>query len=530
MLVQMQTSIINSASSAIRVELIQNESKTEVDGPQTHFHADVIKRVKQNILTVKDHFSSFQDAILIESETARDLCDGIIVLTSGIRRPSQIYISVDNSPGFKSLITNPPKELDKLKITLIKTDDLNKNANAVIDKGCQELESEIKQLEPEGGRLTNAVLKQAVLNLNSKLRRRGNISAFEINCARDQVTGENLSLNDNLLRENQINKRKEMHKEISKGNSVEVGDTVKLKNQSDKHKADDIFIVTSKHDDEVGVQKLLHPLSKAPPKFMGKIHNTKQKLLHTVHRPMHPKVEGRESSSKSASNCPKEKVKQKLSWTPINPKFFNDDDDDESDDDNSKTESNTEEIPRDQASDSDTSRSSDNLEWDDSPEQYQLDGSLNEEFEETIRPRRLFSDTKSSAADDDLTSEDLNDDEVFERDAFATPPSAPKLTRSNAMRKEKPVTIDPDSEPRVTRRMFLDPTSPYNVNLNARQNLANVLDPRAPIIPEVVELGPRVQNLNLALEHVGQGTQRRSARVGTKDPVNYKKLHNEGRQ
>ena len=120
-------------------EVIQNESKTEVDGPQTHFHADVIKRVKQNILTVKDHFSSFQDAILIESETARDLCDGIIVLTSGIRRPSQIYISMDNSPGFKSLITNPPKELDKLKITLIKTDDLNKNANAVIDKGCQVL-------------------------------------------------------------------------------------------------------------------------------------------------------------------------------------------------------------------------------------------------------------------------------------------------------------------------------------------------------------------------------------------------------
>ena len=127
------------------------------------------------------------------------------------------------------------------------------------------------------------------------------------------------------------------------------------------------------------------------------------KLLHTVHRPMHPKVEGRESASKSASNGPKEKVKQKLPWTPINPKFFNDDDDDESDDDNSKTESNTEEIPRGQASDSDTSQSSDNLEWDDSPEQDQLDGSRNEEFEETIRPRRLFSDAESSAANDDLT-------------------------------------------------------------------------------------------------------------------------------
>ena len=92
------------------------------------------------------------------------------------------------------------------------------------------------------------------------------------------------------------------------------------------------------------------------------------------------------------------------------------------------------------------------------------------------------------------------------------------------------MTNDPDSEPRVTRRMLSDPTSPYNVNLNARQNLANVLDPRAPIIPEVVELGPRVQNLDLALEHIGHDNKRRSARVGAKIPKDYKKLHNEGRQ
>ena len=88
-----------------------------------------------------------------------------------------------------------------------------------------------------------------------------------------------------------------MQKEIAEKNTVEVGDTVKVKNQSDKHKADDIFIVTSKHDDKVGVQKLLHPLCEAPPKFMGKVHNTKQKLLHTVHRPTLPKSERNESVS-----------------------------------------------------------------------------------------------------------------------------------------------------------------------------------------------------------------------------------------
>ena len=89
-----------------------------------------------------------------------------------------------------------------------------KTLNAVIDKGCQELENEIKQLEPEGNKLTNSTLKQATLNLNSKLRRRGNISAFEINSSRDQNTGHNLSLDDQKLRINQINKRREMHKNV----------------------------------------------------------------------------------------------------------------------------------------------------------------------------------------------------------------------------------------------------------------------------------------------------------------------------
>ena len=78
--------------------------------------------------------------------------------------------------------------------------------------------------------------------------------------------------------------------------------------------------------------------------------------------------------------------------------------------------------------------------------------------------------------------------------------------------------------------MLSNPTSPFNIDLDARQNLAHVLDPQAPIIPEVVELGPRVQNLDLALNSVHQEIRRRSARVKDKAPMDYQKLHNEGRQ
>ena len=49
------------------------ESKTEVHHPHQFFHVDVIRRAKQNILLLVDHFSNFQTAKLISSEKAEDL-------------------------------------------------------------------------------------------------------------------------------------------------------------------------------------------------------------------------------------------------------------------------------------------------------------------------------------------------------------------------------------------------------------------------------------------------------------------------
>ena len=58
---------------------IPSQTKTVVDGPATHFHADVIKRAGQIILTIRDHFSSLQDAIIIESEKSQVLKNGLIM-------------------------------------------------------------------------------------------------------------------------------------------------------------------------------------------------------------------------------------------------------------------------------------------------------------------------------------------------------------------------------------------------------------------------------------------------------------------
>ena len=522
-------------------EVIVNETQTEVKGPQTHFHADVVKRASQNILTIKDHFSSYQDAMLIQSEKAQDLKEGLIMLTSSIRRPSDIFISVDNSPGFKSLINSTDKDLMKLKINLVKTDEINKNANAVIDKGCQELEEELKRLDPECVKINSATLKLAILNLNSKLRRRGNISAYEINTARDQNTGDNMNLDDDSLRSDQKEKRTDARK--AKDKDINVGDTVTTTNKSDKHKANDMFIVTAKENDKVSVQKILHPLSNNPAKIMSKVYTTQAKHLTTIHRPETPDFADTESDDDKSFDAP---IKQISHWSPIDQRFFQNDDSDDDSQENVRIvagdhmnddENNNEEVDV----VAEPVNNDNELQWDSSPEQLALGhyrqsssseahSADNTILENVLQPRQLFEETDDEVNydDDELTS-DTEDDEVFASNVFQTPPTAPRLRRSNAFRKKKPKA---SSEPRITRNMLnsddprislSNPTSPSEVVLDRAQNLNRVLNPRVPILPELVNLGPQVQVLDQALN------QRRSERNRNKGKVDYKKLNEEGR-
>ena len=83
-----------------------------------------------------------------------------------------------------------------------------------------------------------------------------------MNTARDQNTGANFNLNDKTICEQQIDKRKDK-KTKSSLTTINIGDTLRLRNTNDKHKASDVYVVTRKdNEDRVGVQKLLHPLRK----------------------------------------------------------------------------------------------------------------------------------------------------------------------------------------------------------------------------------------------------------------------------
>ena len=180
-----------------------------------------------------------------------------------------------------------------------------------------------------------------------------------------------------------------------------------------------------------------------------------------------------------------------------------------------------------------------NLQWDSSPEQLALghvrrSSSETESFDNTIlenavQPRLLFEETDDEVNYDDELTSDTDDDEVFASNVFQTPPTAPRLHRSNAIRRKRPKA---SSEPRITRNMlnsndsrisFSNPASPSEVVLDRVQNLNRVLNPRVPILPELVNIGPQVQVLDRAL------TTRRSERNRNREKIDYKKLHEEGR-
>ena len=299
-------------------------TKTQANVPGTHFHADVIRRQSQYILTVRDHFSSLTAAKIIRAENNKELKNGIIDLIQPIRLAGAVLIRVDNATGFKPLLQNKDYDLEKLKITLEATDHFNKNANAVIDKACFEIEQELKRIEPDGRPISNTTLNQAVSMLNQRLRRKGNISAYEIHFNRDMFQGTNLNLNYDELRRDQLENRKVQNEKLNAQkekipNNVNIGDTVIVRNESNKHAAKDIYIITDKEKQSVSMQKIIHPHDKEAISIRSKVYQTDYSRVKTV------------KSSQLQHSCQRttDTTIKKPNWNPIQAKFYEDSDEDE---------------------------------------------------------------------------------------------------------------------------------------------------------------------------------------------------------
>ena len=254
---------------------------TEVNHPGQYFHADIIRRERQKIFILRDNFSSLTAAMLIPSEQAEDLKEAIINLTSPIRMASSITVRVDAAMGFQALTTH--QDLKQLGIDLQIGDSHNKNSNAVVDKACAELETEINKLQPAAGLITLATLAQAVLFVNQLIRRKDKLTATEIHFARDRITGENIIINDQQIRQSQLHTR-QLPATDETVPSINTGDTVVTINKPQKHHIKDLYLVTSTNNKNITMQKIATNNTNNIV-LQPKVHTTSPKLLQPVHQP-----------------------------------------------------------------------------------------------------------------------------------------------------------------------------------------------------------------------------------------------------
>ena len=302
--------------------IVPHYTKDDSHVPGINFHADIIKRRTQCILTIRDNFSSYTVAKIVKSEQNKDLKQGIIDLLTPIKLAGNIIVKVDNAPGFKPILDGKDQDLNKLGILVIATDAFNINENSVVDRACQELEKEIVRLEPDGRQISNTTLQIAVKLLNSKLRRNGRITAFEIYFNRDLKSGDNLNLDYQKLKDQQTairdyhNIKHNVKVKLPLINSPKTGDIVTVKTQKcDKHRAKDIYMVTSENNDNVKIQRVIHSFSNAP-SVRSKIYTTTKDRLYTVKNNLHYNLRPRKPILKTSTE-----------WNPIREYQDSDDED-----------------------------------------------------------------------------------------------------------------------------------------------------------------------------------------------------------
>ena len=219
-----------------------------------------MRRAKQKIVVIRDQFSSYTSAQFTQSESHNDLKEAIIALVTPIRHPGHIVIRTDQASGLKKIAEM--KLLESANITIELGHDFNKNSNAVVDKAIQELQREITVIHPGENPIDSIILSKAVLNLNDRLRRTGNLSARNIMFSRDDKLNTNLNIQDHKLAETQLQDRQSANDRKNATNidieNVEMGDTVMLRQNPKKHNIRDTFVVTNNAENNLTLRKISH--------------------------------------------------------------------------------------------------------------------------------------------------------------------------------------------------------------------------------------------------------------------------------
>ncbi len=229
------------------------------------FATDVMRRCKQMILVLRETVSSYTLSCFIRSEKHDDLVHGILSLAASVRPlgDQPMVMRTDNAPGFQTMAQNPVLAQKNIRIELGRVKNINKNP--VAERAIEELGREILHIAPDGGAISELTLALATANLNSRIRKCG-LSAREVWTQRDQVSGEQLPIQDRELILEQHNARQQNHhpsaisKSHGKGKnsnneSFRVGDLVYLIDDRTKTKAREKYMIVQISSDRCTVRK-----------------------------------------------------------------------------------------------------------------------------------------------------------------------------------------------------------------------------------------------------------------------------------
>ena len=252
--------------------------------PGSHMNLDLMRRAGQYVVVNCDRFSNFATATLVDNETRDMLVAAILSVVTPIRHAAQVEVRTDRATALQSLANRPHKQLEENGITVVLGDHANKNSNCSVDKTIQELEEELKKIDPESRKLTSGELCRAVTNLNNRIRGHG-LSASQVHFSRDQHTGQNLNLRDTTFQE--LRQARQGHNPSAAKSKAPAaakphqpsifkpGDITYIKGEGTKHTSRDPLVVTKVEGDQLTVQKML----RSTPNHEGAPRITSQKLV-----------------------------------------------------------------------------------------------------------------------------------------------------------------------------------------------------------------------------------------------------------
>ena len=295
---------------------------TSAEHPGTHFGVDVMRRAKQKVLIARDQFSSFVTASFITDETKNTLRDAVIKIIDPIRTRGPVVVRTDNAAAFKSLATKD-EQLENLGITIELSDPANKNGNACVDRAISEIIDEIKKVIPTEQPISQSILSQAILQLNSKIRRSGKLSASEILFSRDQMNNQNLTLKDHSLQHDQKKTRdlandRHNSKVVQRTENIKQGDFVQVRDNPKKHQSRDTYLVVEVNDtdDKIEAKRIINVHTDKKAMIRKKQYSFKKQTIEAVKK---------STLSRGFSKIYKPRTVSLSNWTPFKHGISSDD-------------------------------------------------------------------------------------------------------------------------------------------------------------------------------------------------------------